>query len=422
MRKVSVKIHTPVRKFIFLFPIVAKRFCKDLHSRPNVYLFPIVVKISTPVRISFCFQAWSVLFYLLILCSIAVVCISTLPFARLYRQDDTAYANSTLDKREFHALTELHPGLNYLEMVCTVCFFVELLLRFISCPSKLRFLRSPYNILDTLCVLPLFFTLILGEVSPDLLTQSEGILVTYLSLTSVFRVFRLLKLARHHRGLKILRLAVQASLQEILLLVLMLFMGMIFFATLVYFAELDVQDGDFSDIPIGFWWSIITMTTVGYGDKVPSTAWGYLIGGLCAVCGIIITGLPIPIIASNFNHYYIYSRVCLNLARRKAPRTCWTGDAPHNGHRRVSPLWAQQGQLAPKPQGGNKKVTKKRPLRAKSLCYGHKPEGTEGTACPVSPVSKSDTDIAQSSARPCTRSDIMRMTKSQRKYSLTTVG
>ena len=81
---------------------------------------------------------------------------------------------------------------------------------------------------------------------------------------------------------------------------------MLFFSVLIYFAEFS-EDGSFEHIPIGFWWAIVTMTTVGYGDKVPKTGWGYMVGGLCAITGMLCTSLPIPIIANNFNMYYSYA-------------------------------------------------------------------------------------------------------------------
>ena len=115
---------------------------------------------------------------------------------------------------------------------------------------------------------------------------------------------------------QILQLAVRSSFQELLLLCMLIIMGMLVFSTLIYFAEFHDADS-FMHIPIGFWWSIVTMTTVGYGDYHPESGWGYLVGTLCAVSGMLATGLPIPIIASNFNHYYNFARYRDKLVQRK---------------------------------------------------------------------------------------------------------
>lgn len=59
---------------------------------------------------------------------------------------------------------------------------------------------------------------------------------------------------------------------------------------------------------LGYWWAIVTMTTVGYGDFYPSTAGGYFVGVMCALSGILLTALPIAIIGSKFNIYWEYNR------------------------------------------------------------------------------------------------------------------
>ena len=66
-------------------------------------------------------------------------------------------------------------------------------------------------------------------------------------------------------------LAMRASAREILLLLLLIAIGTLIFATMIFFAEFTQDDDTFPHIPIGFWWSIITMTTVGYGDRTPSS-------------------------------------------------------------------------------------------------------------------------------------------------------
>ena len=60
------------------------------------------------------------------------------------------------------------------------------------------------------------------------------------------------------------------------------------------------------------------MTTVGYGDVHPKSAPGYLVGALCALCGMLATGLPIPIIANNFTLYYSVSKLKERLETRDA--------------------------------------------------------------------------------------------------------
>lgn len=64
------------------------------------------------------------------------------------------------------------------------------------------------------------------------------------------------------------------------------------------------SDGGFNSIPATFWWSIVTMTTVGYGDMYPITTMGKLIAGLTAIWGIVLIALPVAVIGSNFAVIY----------------------------------------------------------------------------------------------------------------------
>lgn len=95
--------------------------------------------------------------------------------------------------------------------------------------------------------------------------------------------------------------------------------GIVIFAALVYYAE-RVQDNphnDFESIPIGLWWAIITMCTIGFGDMVPKTYLGMIVGSLCALMGVLTIALPVPVIVSNFTMFYSHSQARAKLPKRR---------------------------------------------------------------------------------------------------------
>lgn len=197
-----------------------------------------------------------------------------------------------------------------IETFCIIWFSFEVAVRFASCPSKSVFVRDIMNIIDIVAILPYFITLFTREEEETFVGESEetnkSMSLAILRVVRLVRVFRIFKLSRHSKGLQILGQTLKASMRELGLLIFFLFIGVILFSSAVYFAEVDsvTPKSQFSSIPDAFWWAVVTMTTVGYGDMRPVTVAGKFVGALCAITGVLGIALPVPVIVSNFNYFY----------------------------------------------------------------------------------------------------------------------
>lgn len=189
------------------------------------------------------------------------------------------------------------------ETLCICWFSLELLVRLIACPSKAAFFKNVMNIIDFVAILPYFVAL-----GTELAWQGgmgqQAMSLAILRVIRLVRVFRIFKLSRHSKGLQILGQTLRASMRELGLLIFFLFIGVVLFSSAVYFAEVDRADSHFTSIPESFWWAVVTMTTVGYGDMAPITVGGKIVGSLCAIAGVLTISLPVPVIVSNFSYFY----------------------------------------------------------------------------------------------------------------------
>nr|XP_055045427.1 potassium voltage-gated channel subfamily A member 10 [Misgurnus anguillicaudatus] len=192
-----------------------------------------------------------------------------------------------------------------IETACIIWFFFELFVRFLVCPSKRDFFNNIMNIIDIISIIPYFVTLITEIVTTaDKSNTGQNMSLAILRIIRLVRVFRIFKLSRHSKGLQILGQTLKASMRELGLLIFFLFIGVILFSSAIYFAEVDDPNTQFVSIPDGFWWAVVTMTTVGYGDMCPITLGGKIVGTLCAIAGVLTIALPVPVIVSNFNYFY----------------------------------------------------------------------------------------------------------------------
>jgi voltage-gated potassium channel Kch len=201
---------------------------------------------------------------------------------------------------------------NVIETICVIWFALELVTRLLSSPKKIRFCLDLMNVVDFVSIVPYFVQLI-TTLSQTNKSESESVNKTtsfsVLRVIRLVRVFRIFKLSRHSKGLQILGLTLKASLRELGLLIFFLFIGVVLFSSAVYFAEQgNASKSLYPSIPSAFYWGVVTMTTVGYGDMVPRTVMGKLIGTVTAVAGVLTIALPVPVIVSNFNFFYARSQ------------------------------------------------------------------------------------------------------------------
>ncbi|XP_075546981.1 potassium voltage-gated channel protein Shaker isoform X2 [Dermacentor variabilis] len=244
-----------------------------------------------------------------ILLSIVIFCLETLPEFKHYRMFPAGNNMTRVVEDEVPKLTE---PFFLIETCCIVWFTFELFVRFCACPCKLAFFKDVMNSIDLVAIIPYFITLGTviareregpGFLPPDK-SSNQAMSLAILRVIRLVRVFRIFKLSRHSKGLQILGRTLRASMRELGLLIFFLFIGVILFSSAVYYAEADSDRSYFKSIPDAFWWAVVTMTTVGYGDMRPVGVWGKIVGSLCAIAGVLTIALPVPVIVSNFNYFY----------------------------------------------------------------------------------------------------------------------
>jgi voltage-gated potassium channel len=152
--------------------------------------------------------------------------------------------------------------------------------------ARLRFALRPIMIIDLLAVLPWYLH---PFVSVDLRSLR------------VFRLFRLLKLVRYSPALQTLGRVIAEEYRALLGALLVILILLLFASTAIYFLERDAQPDKFGSVPAAAWWALATLTTVGYGDVVPITPLGKIVGGIVMLLGVGMIALPVAIIATGFS-------------------------------------------------------------------------------------------------------------------------
>ncbi|XP_065675410.1 potassium voltage-gated channel subfamily C member 1 [Hydra vulgaris] len=193
-----------------------------------------------------------------------------------------------------------------LEYIYCAIFTVEFFTRLACCPSYKSFFRSILTYVDFVSTIQFYISFVLKTSSFD-----------FLFVTRLIRIFRLFRFFKQLSGMQVIAQTLKASMNELMLLFLLVMIPMVIFSTLIYYAEKSANTLSSASIPEYFWWAIVTMTTVGYGDVVPQSIYAKIVGAMCACSGLLIVALPVSVIGSNFTLFYSYAQARMKLPQRK---------------------------------------------------------------------------------------------------------
>lgn len=181
---------------------------------------------------------------------------------------------------------QYHLVLLTLEWIVTILFTIEYIARIISIKKPLKYVFSLYGLIDFFSTIPLYLSYIFAGSQVLLAIRAFRLL----------RVFRILKLVRFLGEASQLMKALRASRAKITVFLFTVLIISVMLGTLMYWIEGD--EAGFTSIPTSIYWTIVTLTTVGYGDIAPITPQGQLIATMIMLLGYGIIAVPTGIVTS----------------------------------------------------------------------------------------------------------------------------
>jgi len=153
--------------------------------------------------------------------------------------------------------------------------------------GRIKYMITPMAIIDLLAFFPYFIAMYAHDFD-------------YVKFFAILRFFRFLKVVRYIKAVKIFGNVLRNKRHELSFSFVFVLFILLLVSTLMYYVERDAQPDDFKSIPHAMWWAIATLTTVGYGDVVPVTVAGKMLGGIIAILGIGLVAIPSGIMAAGF--------------------------------------------------------------------------------------------------------------------------
>ena len=187
--------------------------------------------------------------------------------------------------------------LKVFEVISVIIFSIEYLIRLWACTSdpnfsnpfsgRLRYAVKFSSIIDLLAILPFYLPFL-------------GVDLRSFRVIRLLRIIRVAKLGRYYSSLSLIQDVLTSKKEELFLSTALMGLLLVISSSLLYFFENAVQPEVFSSIPATMWWSIATLTTVGYGDMYPITIMGKFWASVIAILGIGMFALPTGIIGAGF--------------------------------------------------------------------------------------------------------------------------
>ncbi len=175
--------------------------------------------------------------------------------------------------------------LHLAEWVFTILFTIEYVLRLVSVGRPIKYARSFFGVIDLLAFLPTYLSV--------LIPGSQLFLV--IRILRVIRIFRVLKLLPYLIEAQLLMRALAASRRKIAVFLVTVLLSVIIMGSFMYIIE--GEENGFTSIPRSVYWSIVTLTTVGYGDISPQTPLGQMLASIIMIFGYGLIAVPTGIVS-----------------------------------------------------------------------------------------------------------------------------
>ena len=189
---------------------------------------------------------------------------------------------------------------DYFEYFSVFIFSIEYIIRLWTCTLKekyshplwgrLRYIFSIEALIDLFAILPFYLPLFFK------------IDMRVIRILRLFRLMRIFKLGRYSVAFGMIVKVVERRKEELMITITLVFVLILISSSLMYYIEHEIQPEAFTSIPATMWWSVATLTTVGYGDVYPVTPLGKILAAFIAILGIGIFALPAGILAGGFEN------------------------------------------------------------------------------------------------------------------------